>query len=292
MALLKVTSEPNVAQEFLFGGLGWWCAGRKAPAGAIERKSEATAKPALVWPLGDPGWQNARCDGGDPPRLILRNAHADAFQDSPDAWPPVMELEGFRYDRLGGLHGSASNDLRRRSPKEWTDWLARDRTFSTQPYTQLSSVLVAAGHRDTADAIQLAGRERERQEACAHGRVGACAWLTFLSYVAGYGIGLYTFFVLLWVVGLTVLGADVLWYSPNARVQGLPWRLGASLHRLLPIIELSKEFTNFFDNPPSPPHEPRNLNRFQVAYFAGHAIAGWVLGFFLIAAMGGIIQKG
>ena len=60
----------------------------------------------------------------------------------------------------------------------------------------------------------------------------------------------------------------------------------------LPIIELSKEFTNFFDNPFPEPDQPRNLSPRQTAYFAGHAIAGWILGFFLIAAMGGIIQKG
>jgi hypothetical protein len=98
--------------------------------------------------------------------------------------------------------------------------------------------------------------------------------------------------VLLWVLGLTVLGADVLWYSPNARRHRYPWRLGASLHRLLPVIELSKEFTVFFDNPPPKPGDQPNLSRFQMAYFAGHAIAGWVLGFFLLAAMGGLTQKG
>jgi hypothetical protein len=138
-----------------------------------------------------------------------------------------MDLEGFHYDRLGGVGGTGRNDMRMRSSDEWTDWLARDRTFSSQPYTELSSVLAAAGHRDTADAILLAGRERELGEACANwSRSGTCAWLTFLSYIAGYGIGLYTFFVLLWVLGLTVLGADVLWYSSNARRQGYWWRLG------------------------------------------------------------------
>jgi hypothetical protein len=73
----------------------------------------------------------------------------------------------------------------------------------------------------------------------------------------------------------------------------LLWRLGASLHRLLPVVELSKEFKDFFDNPqPSNAEEPRNLNRWQTAYFAGHAIAGWVLGLFLLAAMSGLTQKG
>ena len=102
-----------------------------------------------------------------------------------------------------------------------------------------------------------------------------------------------TIFVLGWVVGLTVLGAWVLRYSPYAYRRGLLWRLGASLHRLLPVVELNKEFKDFFDNPP-PAHryEPPNLNRFQVAFFSGLAIAGWVLSFFLLAAIGGLTQKG
>jgi hypothetical protein len=280
--------------EFRFGGLKWRCSNDKAPAPADTATAAPGGKsPPLRWPLGNSDWRTARCDGADAPKLTLRNAHVSSLQDSPDAWPPALDLEGFRYDRLGGFGGVGRDDMRQRTPAEWQDWLERDPAFSTQPYTELGSVLAAAGRRDTADAIEFAGRERERGEACASwSRAGSCAWLTFLSYVAGYGIGLYTFLVLLWVLGLAGFGADVLWYSPNARQHGYSWRLGASLHRLLPVIELSKEFTDFFDNPPPKPGDPPNLSRFQTAYFAGHAIAGWVLGFFLLAAMGGITQKG
>jgi hypothetical protein len=54
---------------------------------------------------------------------------------------------------------------------------------------------------------------------------------------------------------------------------------------------VEQEFENFFDNPPTSIGETRNLNRLQMAYFAAHALAGWVLGFFLLAAMGGLTQK-
>jgi cytoskeletal protein CcmA (bactofilin family) len=280
-------------REFLLGGLGWWCASGKALTDAATGAPQAGAKPAPIhWRLGDPSWQKAQCDGTDPatlPSLILRNFHVNAFQDSAGAWPPSMDIEGFRYERLGGIGGGGQNDMRTRSPKEWIDWLARDPTFSTQPYTQLSSVLAAAGHRDTSEAIQFAGRERERHEAHTW---GSWAWLTFLWAVAGYGIGLYTFRVVWWVLFLTLLGAVILQFSPAARARGVLWRCGASLHRLLPVIELSKEFTDFFNNPPPQFDEVRNLSRAQQVYFAGHAILGWVLGFFLLAAMGGLTQKG
>ena len=31
---------------------------------------------------------------------------------APSAWPPMMDLEGFSYDRLGGLGGDGGNDMR------------------------------------------------------------------------------------------------------------------------------------------------------------------------------------
>jgi hypothetical protein len=277
----------TVAREFLLGGLGWRCAGGKTPTVNAAGGPGGGGAPAH-WLLGDPAWQRARCDGTDPailPTLILRNAHVDEFQDSADAWPPLLDLEGFHYDRIGSVGGAGRDDMRQRSPEEWTDWLARDRTFSPQPYTQLATVLLAAGRRETAEAIQFAGRERERNEAWRQGDLRYWGWLTILCYVVGYGIGLYTFSVLIWVVGFTGFGADVLWYSPNARAQGYLWRFGASLHRLLPIVELNKEFKNFFD-------EPSNLGRSQCRYFAVHALTGWALGLFLLAAMGGLMQKG
>jgi len=149
-------------------------------------------------------------------------------------------------------------------------------------------VLAAAGHRDTSEAIQFAGRERERIEA--HGITGT--WLTFLSAVNGYGIGTYTVRVVWWVLILTLLGAVLLQLSPAAREHGVLWRCGASLHRLLPVIELSKDFTNFFDNLPREFRIRRYTHGFLQIYFAAHSMAGYVLGFILLAAMGGLTQKG
>ena len=71
------------------------------------------------------------------------------------------------------------------------------------------------------------------------------------------------------------------------------WILFASLHRLLPVVELHKGFKYFFDNPvPVNSEERRNLKRWQVGSFIVIALAGWLLGFILLAAMGGLIPKG
>jgi hypothetical protein len=298
----RIDLSEAAVSELQLRGLNWRCRETRT-----EREnsgtSQATVREATnKWPLGDPSWRKARCEGTEQslPTLILRNAHFEALQDDPDSWPPAMDLEGLRYDRLGGLQSAGSADLRRRTPEQWIDWLARDRTFSSQPYNQLATVFTAAGRRDTADAILFAGRERERDETWSRSDIGfwqwlqnnfqSWIWLTFLSGVAGYGIGLYTFRVVRWVVGLTILGAAALWFSPYARQRSVAWRLGASLHRLLPIVELSKEFNDFFDNT-NEPDKPRKLDGWLIAFFAGIALAGWVLGFFLLAAMGGLTQK-
>ena len=187
--------------------------------------------------------------------------------------------------------GNSTDDMRRRSAGEWTDWLARDRTYSSQPYEQLSSVLAAAGQRYAAAYVQFAGRDRERKEDCASwSSPRGCIWLYFLRYADGYGIGIYTFTVLIWVAIFVALGTVVLRFSERARRRSLPWQMFASLHRLLPIAKLSKEFEDFFDNPNS--DDPRNLKQWQMFYFAIHAIVGWALGLVLLAAMSGLTQKG
>jgi hypothetical protein len=268
-----------IASELNIADLGWRC---------------TTAATPMDWQLGGPARPYTTCDKRDGTAwLVLRNLQVSTLQDSSNAWPPLLDLEGFHYERLGGLlGGSGPRDMRNRTPEQWAEWLARDPTFSTQPYVQLASVLLATGHRDSAERIQYAGRERERQEDRRRGDWVQWAWLTGLWAVAGYGIGLYTFRVVWWVLGLTVLGAVILWWSPTARRHGPLWLLGASLHRLLPVVELNKEFQEFFDNPaPAHIYEPRNLNRFQMAFFSGLAIVGGILGGILLAALGGLMPK-
>ena len=178
------------------------------------------------WPLNDELWKTASCgvsENSPLPRLILRNTKVGIIQDAAGAWPPNLDLEGFKYDRLGGFGGWGEADMRARKVEEWRDWLARDRTFSTQPYTQLAGVLQTAGNRVSAETILYYGRERERLNST---NWISWLWLTMLSYVVGYGIGIYTFRGLLWVLVLTILGTAVLSFSPNARSRGLMWRMG------------------------------------------------------------------
>jgi hypothetical protein len=283
------------AKYLLLDGLRWSCAPSVRPSGAgATAGSQSVAKPAIgKWPLSDGGRRGTNCAGsGDlaAPWLSLHNAHFGEFRDDVDAWPPLLDLDGFRYERFGDRGGSGPLTMRDRPLKDWNDWLGRDPILSTQPYAELAAALTTAKDRDAGDEIQLAGRERERREAYAD--LPRWAWLGFLSSTAGYGIAHYLWRVLPWVAGFTAIGTLCLWFSPNARRHGAVWMIGASLHRLLPVVSLYQKFDEFFANPPARDPDPRNLAPWQVVYFAFHAIVGWALGLILLAAMSGITQKG
>lgn len=169
------------------------------------------------------------------------------------------------------------------------DWARRDPEYSPTPYAQLAAAFTSAGDRNATNEIRYLGRERERDEAWRQGKLGSWLFLTALSYIAGYGIGSYTFRVLYWVLGFSLAGAALLWWTvPAARTEhrGKLWCFGASLARLLPVIEINKEFTEFFNDP-----ERTRLSWWQSIVFAAIGVVGWVLGAVLVAAVSGLTQS-
>ncbi|MGC2221950.1 MAG: hypothetical protein WA624_06065 [Methylocella sp.] len=142
-----------------------------------------------------------------------------------------------------------------------------------------------AGDRDAANDIRYFGRVRERETETGLAYILSGA----VQYVAGFGIGTYTFRVLYWVIGISVLGALYL----RTRVKGvrdenhgLVWCFGASLSRLLPVIAINKEFTDFFDDP-----QRNYFTGWQSFIFSAMGIVGWVLGLILLAAVTGLTQS-
>jgi hypothetical protein len=146
-------------------------------------------------------------------------------------------------------------------------------------------VLAAAGRRDQANDILYAGRERERKAAWP-GRKRRWLFLTVLSRLCGYGIGVYTFRVLGWIFGSVALATFILWLAvPLAWARGWWWCILASLDQLLPVVTLNKQFGDFFASRDS------NLPAVVVAFFSLLRVWGWVLGSFLIAAVSGLTQR-
>jgi len=117
------------------------------------------------------------------------------------------------------------------------------------------------------------------------GLLGSASGLWLLKVTIGYGIGRRMFRVLYWVAALTALGAAVLWFTPEAQVRGLSWCLWASFDQLLPIVELNKEFGDFFDGSKGPIKDG-----WRLYYFAVQALAGYLLGSFVVAGLGGLTQ--
>jgi hypothetical protein len=173
-------------------------------------------------------------------------------------------------------------------------WLDHDAPFTTQPYQQLASVFRAAGDSNRADNVLYAARDREMRESwrkgnCFYGLGGECwnaAVLFLLKCTIGYGLGLGYFWALFWVVLFTGIGTVILWRkSEDAKKNGWWWCIGASLDHLLPIVEMNKEFSDFFDK-----SKKDWLKGLSFAYFAIQTLIGYVLASFVVAGLAGLTQ--
>jgi hypothetical protein len=223
--------------------------------------------------------------------LDLRNAHVEGLVDDKDAWPYECQLylDGFSFGHLGGPTGQTSQQMSERGGDWWdTNWARLDSDFSATPYLQLASAFTALGNRDAANDIRYLEKSREQENS--HGLTWVVA--TALSAFAGLGIGNYTFRALGWALGISLLGALYLRLRCRpARESGnaprrFVWYFGASLSRLLPIVEINKEFTDYFDD-----SKNKNLYPDQVVLFDIVAVLGFVLGGVVAAALTGLLQN-
>jgi hypothetical protein len=250
---------------------------------------------------------------GQAASLVLRNAHVGALQDrwhnsSVNSWPTALELEGFTFDRLGGLFGTGKEaGMMARPSKCYVEWLAKDLGSSAQPYEHLASLFRRAGDPGKANDLLYAARERRRRAALSkvgtrgHRREvleGVGLW--FLRSTIGYGLGNRYFRVLRWVFGLSLLGMFVLIAFGTQSPALWSWLslFFASLDQLLPIITLNKAYdVLIFGDPsaqppigPQPPWvlpQPAGVQY----YFYAHMIVGWVLGSFVVAGLAGLTQR-
>jgi hypothetical protein len=256
--------------------------------------------------LGSSQHQPARWDEGA--RLVLRNTHAGALQDwwkdsSNNSWPKILGLEGFTFDRLGGLYGEGkAADMVVRPSKCYVEWLGKDPGFSPQPYEHLATLFRRAGEPGKANDILYAARERRRRLALStvddrgHPKdreVFKGVGLGMLRMTIGYGLGNRYFRVLWWVGGLTLLGTVLLILAGQQSPERWPWPslFFASLDQLLPIITLNKahDALIFGDSSANPLVKPQPS--WIQYYFYVHMIVGWVLGSFIVAGLAGLTQR-
>ena len=229
----------------------------------------------LAVPGREPTWQ----DGA---RLNLRNVRVDALQETQNAWPRHLDLDGFVYSWLGGFMGTT--DIAARGSEWYVSWLAKDQPYSPQPYEQLAAVLKRMGHGVEANDILYAGRERARNLAFEEGNYWTWIGQTALKYTIGYGYGSRYFRSIYWILGIIIMGKLFLDLSGQHRVKtqngNQPIRIGLfySLDMLLPIIQLRQR------------HYEIDLKGLVRYYFYFHQIMGYVLASFLIAGLSGLTK--
>jgi hypothetical protein len=235
--------------------------------------------------------ESAVCKENDckPGALNLRNAHIGNRMDAREAWPAQgqLHLEGFTFGHLGAIDGNTGPQMRDRDAKWWDNWARRDPDYSPAAYAQLAAAFTNAGDRDAADDIRYLRHEREREMACKESWLGSCILQTALGSVAGYGVGSHTFKVIPWVLVFWLIGAALLWWTvPAAKQYGAIWCFCASLAQLLPVIQINKELTDFFNDP-----ERTRLKGWQVFVFSALGVVGLALGAILLVAVSGLTQN-
>jgi hypothetical protein len=235
--------------------------------------------------LGDRSSMVGWLSGSDQPEdadresvdLDLRDVHVGGLSDNRYSWPSRMHLAGFSFARV-------TDEMVARGALWWKrNWIGRDNDISFSPYEQLAAVFTAAGDNFGADDFRFDKYVLQDKTNSSIGVVGS--W--FLRNVAGYGLRSYSFLAVDWAFILILLGAVVLKFSVKGVAEanhGVLWCMGASANRLLPsVINIKKEFADFFDNPAQNQFTP-----WQDFFFSVLALLGVVLGGFVITALAGL----
>jgi hypothetical protein len=225
-------------------------------------------------------WRTSDDRPGD---LDLRHAHIGVLPQPGAPWPATghLHLAGITVDRIS----EEMLENRNHDAKFWDEWARRDPDYVPRTYQQLASVFAAAGEHRLVDEIRYLSRVREHETQSGLDWI----WSAFQRWVAGFGIGTYPFRVLIWIAAISLTGAFYL----RARSKGVleaghsfAWCWGASLARLVPGIEINKEFTDFFNDP-----RRERLTGFQMFVFSVIGVLGWLLAAILVTAVSGITGK-
>ena len=255
---------------------------------------------------------------GTEARLILRNAHAKALEaHMPNSWrrpngPLPVDLQGFTFERLGGLGSGRNADLSQVDHAALIAWIEapdarRDRAegkdhhagYAPQPYAQLASVLNAMGAEASAREVNKAKLRHRRvveyrdfmrswedwRNGPSQSRFATLATDTAtlggsLMLWALVGHGLEPFRVLYWFFGLVLIGTILArWSVGDRRHDGLQgrssWaRFWYSMETAVPLIDLSGNHADI-----------RHGNRFVENWFHFQKIAGFALSTILVGAL-------
>ena len=215
-------------------------------------------------------------------RLILRNTYASVLNDSAEAWENLedLDLDGFTYDRFGGLEAAQGNTMADQSA-DWiqTNWLSKhpsiNEVFVPQPFEQVAEVLRASGRPDTANQIMVRLRDYERTSP----GTGRLRWVQLWLERMTVGYGYNNWWAMLEFVLL--VGVGTIWRidaAPGGGRMRLWEKFWYSLDRAIPVITLDHRHGDIWL--PMPVR----------GYFYVHQIVGFVLTTFLVAGLSGLLD--
>jgi hypothetical protein len=244
--------------------------------------------------------------------LSLVNAKINSIADCKRAWPERFEIDGITFASIHPPYDSTCTA----GVDDWIEWLNHNNpsfdgsqrsllwwkfdrrvSFNPQPYTVFANYFQGEGDKEHADEIRYRSKFSEMEDDYRQRNWMPALGLTVLWIVAGFGIGKDAFFHLLGTLaGSIVLGVIIISRSPVIRKAcwdrekwgiktkyNLLWLIGACVERLLPIIELRKEFRDFFEDDAS-------LTGFQKVFFIVYSFWGWLLGILILAVLSGLTQ--
>ncbi|WP_256104785.1 oxidoreductase [Streptomyces sp. ODS05-4] len=201
----------------------------------------------------------------------LQGCRVEILRDHPDAWPPVVGLQGFVYEWLDPRDDARDGTARRLA------WLRREPEYSPQPYEQLAGWYRRVGHDDLARRVLLARQRRRRATLGPLER----AWSRLLDVTVGFGYRPQR--ALLWVLLLTALGTAVFSAGTPKPVkpgEGAPFSpLVYALDLLVPLGNLGQRAAWYW---------PDGLQR-GTAYLL--IAAGWLLTTALVAGVTRALSK-
>ena len=209
-----------------------------------------------------------------PSKLILLNSSVGTLRDADGAWPDELELDGFTYKHFGKVGRSL---LHQRNSDWFVGWLAKDQTYTPQPYWHLAELLSDAGRGWMAYDVLYANLERWRKEP----EMPWPTWLLLsaLNFVFGYGYGWRSFLTLLWGMLFVIIGTTILRNFKECDMHGGRLGFWYSLDMLLPAIHLREQ------------HYKVDLKTKAKYYFYIHKIIGYTLAFFLLAGLSGFTKQ-
>lgn len=244
------------------------------------------------------------------PLLDLTDVSTGVFTDCINSFPNQLLLDGFTYGDY--RHAQAESDHKdykiylqsnlddpNLQDTAWLAWLAKSRDtsefpgakigiYNPQPYLFLAKLLAAEGYTSYSNEILLQSRKNEIRDTWHQANYVSWFGLEFLYVIAGFGIGYY----LLWHITLVIVfsltcGILGLKCFGDTKKMSLPWCLFAAIDHLLPVVNLSDEFKDFFDGKSDIKPTPG-----QKFGFFLYAMWGWIVSALLVTAISGLTQGG